>query len=149
MTDLILRGGRVIDPASGRDETADIAFGDGKVTEIGRDLLTSGAEIIDMRGLLVVPGLIDLHTHVYWGGTSLGVEAVEVARQSGTTTFVDAGSARHFPRVPPPCDRAVAAAHHSLPQRLLSRHLRRQRRRDSRRMRRSAAPRSAGVRSRH
>ena len=35
MTDLILRGGRVIDPASGRDETADIAFGDGKVTEIG------------------------------------------------------------------------------------------------------------------
>src|SRR5580692_308914 len=93
MTDLILRGGRVIDPASGRDETADIAFGDGKVTEIGRDLLASGAEIIDMRGLLVVPGLIDLHTHVYWGGTSLGVEAVEVARQSGTTTFVDAGSA--------------------------------------------------------
>src|SRR5580692_9390334 len=93
MTDLILRGGRVIDPASGRDETADIAFGDGKVTEIGRDLLASGAEIIDMRGLIVVPGLIDLHTHVYWGGTSLGVEAVEVARQSGTTTFVDAGSA--------------------------------------------------------
>jgi len=93
MTDLILRGGRVIDPASGRDETADIAFGDGKVTEIGRDLPASGAEIIDMRGLLVVPGLIDLHTHVYWGGTSLGVEAVEVARQSGTTTFVDAGSA--------------------------------------------------------
>src|SRR6202011_4327240 len=93
MTDLILRGGRVIDPASGCDETADIAFGDGKVTEIGRDLPASGAEIIDMRGLLVVPGLIDLHTHVYWGGTSLGVEAVEVARQSGTTTFVDAGSA--------------------------------------------------------
>src|SRR5712671_723903 len=93
MTDLVVRGGRVIDPASGRDETADITFGDGKVTEIGPDLPASGAEMIDMRGLLVVPGLIDLHTHVYWGGTSLGVEAVEVARQSGTTTFVDAGSA--------------------------------------------------------
>ena len=39
------------------------------------------------------PGLIDLHTHVYWGGTSLGVDAAEVARRSGTTTFVDAGSA--------------------------------------------------------
>ena len=151
MTDLILRGGRVIDPASGRDETADIAFGDGKVTEIGRDLPASGAEIIDMRGLLVVPGLIDLHTHVYWGGTSLGVEAVEVARQSGTTTFVDAGSAgpgtfhgfrRHV--IEPSPLRIIP-----LPQRLLSRHLRRQRRRDSRRMRRSAAPRSAGVRSRH
>src|ERR1700720_308863 len=43
MTDLILRGGHVIDPASERDETADITFGDGKVTEIGRDLPASGA----------------------------------------------------------------------------------------------------------
>jgi len=93
MTDLILKGGRVIDPASGRDEASDIAFGDGKVIEVGRDLSRDGAEIVDAHGLLVVPGLIDLHTHVYWGGTSLGVDAVEVARRSGTTTFVDAGSA--------------------------------------------------------
>jgi dihydroorotase len=93
MTDLILKGGRVIDPASGRDEASDIAFGEGKVIEVGRDLSRDGAEIVDARGLLVVPGLIDLHTHVYWGGTSLGVDAVEVARRSGTTTFVDAGSA--------------------------------------------------------
>jgi dihydroorotase len=93
MPDLVLRGGRIIDPASGRDETADIAFGDGKVTEIGRELAARGAETVDVRGLLVVPGLIDLHTHVYWGGTSLGVDAAEVARRSGTTTFVDAGSA--------------------------------------------------------
>ena len=93
MADLILRGGRVIDPASGRDETADIAFGDGRVTEIGRDLPARSAQVVDVRGLLVVPGLIDLHTHVYWGGTSLGVDAAEVARRSGPTTFVDAGSA--------------------------------------------------------
>jgi len=93
MTDLILKGGRLIDPASARDEPADIAFGDGKVVGIGRDLAGDDAEIIDARGLLVVPGLIDLHTHVYWGGTSLGVDAVEVARRSGTTTFIDAGSA--------------------------------------------------------
>ena len=46
----------------------------------------------DVRRLLVVPGLIDLHTHVYWGGTSLGVDAAEVARRSGTTTFVDAST---------------------------------------------------------
>jgi dihydroorotase len=91
--DLIVRGGRIIDPASGRDEIADIAFGEGKVIEIGRDLPGKGAAIVDARELLVVPGLIDLHTHVYWGGTSLGVDAVEVARRSGTTTFVDAGSA--------------------------------------------------------
>jgi predicted amidohydrolase len=68
MPDLVLRGGRVIDPASGRDETADIAFGDGKITEIARDLPASGAEMVDVRGLIVVPGLIDLHTHVYWAG---------------------------------------------------------------------------------
>src|SRR5438876_1917949 len=91
MADLVLRGGRVIDPASGRDERTDIAFGEGKVAAIGHDL--PGGEVVDARGLLVVPGLIDLHAHVYWGGTSLGVDAAEVARRSGTTTFVDAGSA--------------------------------------------------------
>src|SRR6202023_1121789 len=93
MADLVLKDGHVIDPASGRDESADIAFSDGKITEIGRDLPASDAEIVDVRGLLVVPGLIDLHTHVYWGGTSLGVDAAEGARGGGTTTFVDAGSA--------------------------------------------------------
>jgi dihydroorotase len=93
MADLILRGGRIIDPASGRDGIGDIAFGASKVIEVGSDLPGIGAEIVDVQGLLVVPGLIDLHTHVYWGGTSLGVDAAEVARRSGTTTFVDAGSA--------------------------------------------------------
>src|SRR6201998_4741688 len=93
MADLVLRGGRVIDPASGRDQTGDIAFGDGKVTAVGHDLAASGTEIVDARGLLVVPGVLDLRTQVYWGGTSLGVDAAEVARRSGTTTFVDAGSA--------------------------------------------------------
>src|SRR5712691_4268492 len=91
--DLVLRGGRVIDPASGRDDAADIGFADGKVAAVGAGLPLQGAEIIDARGLVVVPGLIDLHTHVYWGGTSLGVDAAEVAQQSGTTTFVDAGTA--------------------------------------------------------
>src|SRR6516165_6490180 len=98
MADLVLKGGYVIDPASGRDEPADIAFSDGKITEIGRDLAASGADIVDVHGLLVVPGLIDLHTHVYWGGTSLGVEAVEVARRSGTTTFAGAGTFHGFRR---------------------------------------------------
>ncbi len=92
MTHLVLTGGRIIDPADGRDEIADIAFADGKVAAVGRDLPRAGAEIVDVAGKLVVPGLIDLHTHVYWGGTSLGVDAAEVARTSGTTSFVDAGS---------------------------------------------------------
>jgi dihydroorotase len=93
MADLILRGGRVVDSASGRDETADLAFADGKVSAVGPDLARDGGEVVDVRGLVVTPGLIDLHAHVYWGGTSLGVDAARVARRSGTTTFVDAGSA--------------------------------------------------------
>ena len=93
MARLILTGGRIIDPASGRDEIADIAFADGKVAAIGGDLPRDGAETVDCAGKLVVPGLVDLHAHVYWGGTSLGVDAAAVARTSATTTFVDAGSA--------------------------------------------------------
>src|SRR6202045_325980 len=92
MAYLILRGGRVKDPANGRHEAADVAFFDGKVAAVGPDLPRGSAEIIEVRGRIVAPGLIDLHTHVYWGGTSLGVDAAEVARTSGTATFVDAGS---------------------------------------------------------
>ncbi|MFZ2007855.1 MAG: amidohydrolase/deacetylase family metallohydrolase [Stellaceae bacterium] len=92
MTHLILTGGRIIDPANGRDEIADIAFKDGKVAEIGRNLTYAGAKTVDVAGKIVTPGLIDLHTHVYWGGTSLGVDAADIAKKSGTTTFVDAGS---------------------------------------------------------
>ncbi|MGA8402741.1 MAG: amidohydrolase/deacetylase family metallohydrolase [Stellaceae bacterium] len=92
MTHLILTGGRIIDPANGRDEIADIAFKDGKVAEIGRNLTYAGAKTVNVAGKIVTPGLIDLHTHVYWGGTSLGVDAADIAKKSGTTTFVDAGS---------------------------------------------------------
>ncbi|HEV8679684.1 MAG TPA: amidohydrolase/deacetylase family metallohydrolase [Stellaceae bacterium] len=93
MLDLILKGGRVIDPAHGRDGTADLGFGNGRVAAFGIDLPLRGTQTVDARGLIIVPGLIDLHTHVYWGGTSLGVDAAQVAERSGTTTFVDAGSA--------------------------------------------------------
>ena len=47
----------------------------------------------ELGGKIVTPGLIDLHTHVYWGGTSIGVDAVALARSSATATFVDAGTA--------------------------------------------------------
>jgi dihydroorotase len=92
MAKLILTGGRIIDPANGRDEIADIAFADGKVAAIGRDLPRGAADTVDVASKIVTPGLIDLHAHVYWGGTSLGVDAAEIARKSGTATFVDAGS---------------------------------------------------------
>ncbi len=94
MAELVLRGGRVIDPSQNLDGVADVVFADGKVKAVGRDAPHGrDAEVRDAKGLIVTPGLIDLHTHVYWGGTSLGVDAAALARQSGTTTFVDAGSA--------------------------------------------------------
>ena len=89
--DLVLTGGRVIDPASGTDAMLDVAFAGGMVAAVGKGL--EGAEVRDVKGAIVTPGLIDLHTHVYWGGTSLGVEADAYARQSAVTTSVDTGSA--------------------------------------------------------
>ena len=93
MLDVILKGGRIIDPANGRDEVTDIGFGGGRVAALGSGLPLRGEVTVDATNRIVAPGLIDLHTHVYWGGTALGVDAAEVARRSGTTTFVDAGSA--------------------------------------------------------
>ncbi len=93
MFDLILKGGRVVDPEQGLDAVNDVAFAGGLVAAIGPDLGQEAAEIRDVAGRIVAPGLIDMHSHVYWGGTSLGVDAETIAARSGTTTFVDAGSA--------------------------------------------------------
>ncbi len=94
MPELILRGGRVIDPAQGVDRVTDVAFAAGKVAAVGDGLQAGpGTEVRDVAGRIVAPGLIDLHTHVYWGGTSLGIDAEEFCRRSGVTTAVDTGSA--------------------------------------------------------
>ncbi len=89
--DLVLKGGRVIDPSQNFDAVADVAFSNGKVSALGGKL--SGTVEQDVSGKIVSPGLIDLHTHVYWGGTSLGIDAEEFCRTSGVTTAVDTGSA--------------------------------------------------------
>ena len=91
--DLILRGGRVLDPSQNLDRVTDVAFAGGRVAEIGDNLYAEGATVESVRGLIVTPGLIDLHTHVYWGGTSLGIDADDFGRRSGVTTCVDTGSA--------------------------------------------------------
>ena len=91
--DLILRGGRVLDPSQNIDRVADVAFAGGRVAAVGEALPAGGAQVEDVRGLIVTPGLIDLHTHVYWGGTSLGIDADDFGRRSGVTTCVDTGSA--------------------------------------------------------
>jgi dihydroorotase len=89
--DLVLRNGRVIDPSQNIDKVIDVAFADGKVAAIGENL--AAKEVRDVSGRIVTPGLIDLHTHVYWGGTSLGVDADAFARASAVSTCVDTGSA--------------------------------------------------------
>ena len=92
--DLLLKGGRVIDPGQNFDAVADVAFLNGHVEQIQTAIpATAAHDVRDVTGKLIVPGLIDLHTHVYWGGTSLGVDPELVSRQSGATTLVDAGSA--------------------------------------------------------
>ena len=92
--DLILRGGRVVDPLQKLDAVTDVAFSDGKVARIGAGLQAGAStDIRDISGRIVTPGLIDLHTHVYWGGTSLGIDAEDFCRSSGVTTAVDTGSA--------------------------------------------------------
>ena len=93
MFDLLLKGGRVIDPSQNLDAIHDVAFTDGKVAAIGLDLGQEAKSVRDVSGLIVTPGLIDFHAHVYWGATSLSVDAETIARRSGTATFVDAGSA--------------------------------------------------------
>ncbi|SFV04266.1 dihydroorotase [Methylobacterium sp. 174MFSha1.1] len=92
--ELILRGARIIDPSQNHDGLADVAFSNGLVSGFGRNLPAGeGTEVREMNGAIVTPGLIDLHTHVYWGGTSLGIDADEFCRLSGVTTSVDTGSA--------------------------------------------------------
>ena len=91
MYDVVLRGGRVIDPGAGRDETADVAFKDGGVAAVGPGL--RGAREREVSGCIVMPGNIDFHAHVYWGGTSISVDADQLARRCGTTTWIDVGSA--------------------------------------------------------
>ena len=92
--DLILKGGRVIDPSQNIDRVTDVAFSGGKVAKVGARLEGDAkTDIRDVAGKIVTPGLIDLHTHVYWGGTSLGIDAEDFCRTSGVTTAVDTGSA--------------------------------------------------------
>ena len=60
----LLRGGRVVDPASGRDEVADVFVADGVVSSVAAEIEPDDAEIVDVGGAVVAPGLVDMHCHV-------------------------------------------------------------------------------------
>ena len=64
MPKLLLKNGRVIDPASGHDAVADVAIEDGVIAAVGKNLSLAGAEIFDASGLVVAPGFIDMHVHL-------------------------------------------------------------------------------------
>ncbi len=91
--DLVLSGGTVIDPEQGIHRQMDVAVKAGKIAALENRLESEAANKIDVCGKLVVAGLIDLHTHVYWGGSSLCIQPEKILKRSGVTTWVDAGSA--------------------------------------------------------
>jgi dihydroorotase len=92
--DTLILGGEVIDPANQRFGRFDIGICEGRIVRVARSLADAIAEqVIDARGQIVTPGLIDLHTHVYWGATYWGIEADPIAARTGVTTWLDVGSA--------------------------------------------------------
>jgi len=91
----LLKGGRLIDPAGGRDGVADVRVRDGKIDAIGASLEAAGATVIDVKDHIVTPGLIDVHLHLMKGLGAFGVDPDIFGVGSGVTTVVDAGSAGH------------------------------------------------------
>jgi dihydroorotase len=90
--DLILRGGHVVDPASGLDGVADVAIRDGRIAAVRADLPGGAREVTDLRGRIVLPGMIDTHAHVYtYVSGRFGLPADMAGVQSGVTTLVDQG----------------------------------------------------------
>jgi len=64
VTRLLVRNGRVLDPAAGRDEPGSVLVEDGRIAAVGRDLEAPGAEVVDAEGGWIAPGFVDLHTHL-------------------------------------------------------------------------------------
>ena len=91
--DMIVKGGRVIDPASGMDGLADVAITAGRIAAVGPDIpAEAAAEVIDATGRVVIAGMIDTHAHIYQHVTGrFGLNADMVGVQSGVTTVLDQG----------------------------------------------------------
>ncbi len=85
--DLVIKGGRVIDPARRLDAMRDVAISGGRIATIQTNIEPGGAKVIDAHGKLVVPGLIDIHTHAARTNDGPGLCLAD-----GVTGFIDAGS---------------------------------------------------------
>ena len=91
--DTLLKGGRVICPATGVDGIRDVAIRNGRIAAVAETILpSSAATVIDVSGKLVLPGMIDTHGHIYQYVTGrFGLEPDMVGVRSGVTTVVDQG----------------------------------------------------------
>jgi dihydroorotase len=107
--DILLKGGHVIDPKNEIDSPMDVAIADGKILHVASNISTDKVRlVVDVSGLYVTPGLIDIHAHVFhghddssWLANAHGSVAPDAFTfRSGITTIVDAGSSgwRNFPR---------------------------------------------------
>jgi dihydroorotase len=85
--DLIIRGGRVIDPSIGLDAVRDVAISGSRIAAVEAGIASEATETIDARGKIVTPGLIDIHTHAGRSG-----DAPPMCLQDGVTGWVDAGT---------------------------------------------------------
>ena len=94
--DILIRGGEIIDPSQNLRGQRDLAVSDGRIVALEENLGDVEAKhVIDARGLYVVPGLIDLHVHVY-SHCPLGIDADALCASGGVTTMLDAGSAGSY-----------------------------------------------------
>ena len=93
MYDLLIAGGRVIDPSQKLAAERDVAIANGRIARVAANIPAAQARMVyDAKGKLVTPGLIDIHAHVYQHGITISTPSDVVGFQSGVTTVVDAGS---------------------------------------------------------
>lgn len=90
--DLLLRGGEVLDPLLKRRSAADIGISGGKIAAIGERLAVDDARVIDVAGLLIGPGWVDSHTHVFHHVKPSCLDADSVGVRQGVVAVIEAGS---------------------------------------------------------
>ena len=92
--DLLVRGGRVVDPSQNLFDDRDVAIAGGRIAQVAAGIAeTDARQVLNAKGKIVTPGLIDVHVHVYDGVAPLGIPADPNCVAKGVTTVVDAGSA--------------------------------------------------------
>jgi len=106
MKPIVIRGGRVIDPAGGHDAVADIVLQDGKVAGLGKGQgAPDGAEVLDAKGLVVAPGFVDLHVHLREPGREDAETIATGARAAVAGGFTTVCA---MPNTDPVCDNQAA-----------------------------------------